>query len=155
VGLPAVVDAMSNAVYRFLADLIVVVHFAYVAFVVLGLVVILLGIVRRWSWVRNFWLRALHLLLIGVVVFESVCGIVCPLTEWEDKLRELAGETVESGTFIGRWAHELLFLDLPPLSIVFTISYCIFGLVVLCTWFLAPPRWPWKKETTTAEKPTG
>ena len=53
---------------RMLADLIVVFHAAYVSFVVFGLVAILLGVVFRWSWVRNLWFRAIHLTVIGIVV---------------------------------------------------------------------------------------
>lgn len=136
----------SATCYRLLADLIVAVHFAYVAFVIVALAVILVGIALRWSWVRNFWFRAIHLLMIAVVVFESLGKIECPLTTWEFRLRELAGETPEEGTFIGRWAHWLLFYNIPPR--VLTICYCCFGLAVLCVWLLAPPRWPWKKRAT-------
>ena len=71
-----------------------------------GLVAILLGGWRKWRWVRNFWFRLLHFLMIAVVVVESLVGIVCPLTDWEDALREKAGETVEQGTFIGRMVHR-------------------------------------------------
>ena len=42
---------------RVLADLIVVLHAAYVSFVVFGLAAILLGVVFRWRWVRNVWFR--------------------------------------------------------------------------------------------------
>jgi hypothetical protein len=143
---------MSPTCYRLLADLIVAFHFAYVAFVVLGLPLIMLGIPLHWSWVRNFWFRVLHLIMIGVVVLESLCGIVCPLTDWEDVLREKAGETIEAGTFIGRLAHRLLFFDIPQGSPVFPICYCLFGLAVLCVWIVAPPRWPWKRSAAAKKK---
>ena len=127
-------------VYRLLADLIVVFHFAYVTFVIAGLAAILLGGWRKWGWVRNFWFRIIHFLMIAVVVVESLGGIVCPLTDWEDALREKAGETVEQGSFIGRMVHRLMFFHCPPG--VLTICYCAFGLAVLATLFLIPPRWP-------------
>jgi hypothetical protein len=130
-------------IYRVLADLIVVLHFAYVAFVVFGMAAILLGIVRRWSWVRNFWFRMIHLAMIAIVVVESLCGILCPLTEWEDRLREASGAPNEPGTFIGRWAHDLLFLDVPHW--VFPVCYVVFGLAVLLAFVVAPPRWPRRK----------
>ena len=78
---------------RMLADLIVVFHASYVSFVVLGLLVILIGAVLRWKWVRNFWFRIAHLAAIGVVVVESLAGIPCPLTVWESQLRRTAGQT--------------------------------------------------------------
>ena len=43
-----------------LADIVVVIHFAYVAFVVLGLVAVLMGYVFKWNWVRNRWFRLTH-----------------------------------------------------------------------------------------------
>jgi hypothetical protein len=130
--------------HRLLADAIVAVHLVYVAFVVLGMAAILIGIARRWSWVRNFWFRTIHLLMIGVVVVESQCGVLCPLTEWEDRLREASGHSSEAGSFVGRWAHELLFVDVPLW--VMSICYAVFGLAVLATYLLARPRWPWGRQ---------
>ncbi len=129
--------------YRFLADAVVAVHFAYVAFVVVGMLLILVGLGLGWRFVRNFWFRSVHFLTIAVVAAESLGGIVCPLTIWEARLREAAGESVVSGSFLGRWAHRLLFYTGPEW--VFTTAYCLFGLLVVLTLLLAPPRWPWRK----------
>ena len=126
--------------YRITADAVVVVHFAYVMFVVLGLLVILAGTALRRDWVRNFTFRLLHLAAIGLVVVESWWGVTCPLTTLEQKLRSLAGETAEEGSFIGRWVHDLLFYEAPEW--VFTICYTAFGLLVLGTFLLSPPRRP-------------
>lgn len=137
------------AFYRCLADVVVVLHFAYVVFVVGGMTAILAGVVLRWRWVRNFWFRGIHFLMIAVVAGESLCGILCPLTEWEDRLRERAGEPpAEPASFVGRWVHELLFVDLPPT--VLSTCYCLFALAVLLTLILAPPRWPWRQERRSA-----
>ena len=127
-------------VYGFLADAVVLLHFAYVVFVVLGMAAILAGIALHWSWVRNFWFRIVHFLLIAVVAAESLCGILCPLTAWEDGLRELAGEPGQPRSFIGYWIDKLLFVNVPPW--VLATCYCVFGLAVLLTLILAPPRWP-------------
>ena len=126
--------------YRVLADLVVVLHAAYVAFVTLGLVVILIGTVLRWNWVRNFWFRAAHLAAIGIVCAEAVLGIVCPLTELENSFRAKAGQAGYAGDFIGYWVRELIFFDAPPW--VFTVCYVAFGLLVAATFLVAPPRWP-------------
>jgi uncharacterized protein DUF2784 len=125
---------------KMLADLIVVFHAAYVSFVVLGLVAILIGAVLRWKWVRNFWFRATHLTAIGVVVLEALFGITCPLTDWEQRLRLSAGEAGYSGDFIGHWAHQLIFYDAEPW--VFTMIYIGFGVAVVGALILAPPRLP-------------
>jgi hypothetical protein len=123
---------------RILADLIVVFHASYVSFVVFGLVLILLGAVMRWQWVRNFWFRIAHLTAIGIVVFESLVGIPCPLTVWESQLRRAAGQAGYSGDFIGYWAHQLIFYRAEPW--VFTMIYILFGVAVLAAFILAPPR---------------
>jgi len=129
--------------YGFWADLVVVFHAAYAGLVVFGMVAILVGIALGWQWVRNFWFRLIHFLMIATVVAESLLGIDCPLTVLEDELRAQAGEAVYPGSFIGRWVHELLFYDVPNWA--FTLAYTLFGLAVLATLILAPPRLPWVK----------
>lgn len=126
---------------RILADLVVVFHLAFVAFVVFGLVAILLGLALGWGWVRNFWFRLLHLAGIGVVAAQAHCGVICPLTILENALRRVAGQETYPGAFVGYWAHRLLFFQAPPW--VFTTAYCAFGLTVLAAFLLGPPRWPW------------
>jgi len=128
--------------YRLAADLILVLHVGYVAFVLLGFVAILLGLLFRQSWARGFWLRMIHLAMILVVVAETVLGVTCPLTTWENSLRRLAGGETYDGDFIAEWLHDLLFLDGPPW--MFTLAYLGFGAAVLLTFLLAPPRLPGK-----------
>lgn len=129
-----------------LADLILVTHALFVAFVVLGLAAILFGKYRRWGWVRNLRFRLLHLAAIGIVVAESWLGLACPLTEWENRAREAAaGGAAYSSSFIQHWLHEILFYDFAPW--VFTLAYTAFGALVLAAWLLVPPERPPRKET--------
>ena len=65
-------------IYGVLADVVLVVHFAFVAYVVLGLLFIWIGRAFRRRCVRNFWFRATHLLAMGIVVAEQVCGVARP-----------------------------------------------------------------------------
>ena len=123
---------------RVLADAIVVIHAAFVAFVVLGMAAILVGMALRWGWVRNAWFRVIHLAAIGVVVLESLAGVACPLTTWERALRQRAGQVAYTGDFVGYWAHRLIFFDAEPW--VFTLAYVLFGAAVLFAFVLAPPR---------------
>jgi hypothetical protein len=127
-------------VHSLLADALVALHVVYALVVVGGELVVLLGAALGWAWVRNFYFRAIHLLMIGVVVAESLLAFACPLTDLEDWLRRQAGQTVEQGTFIGRLAHQFLFLDLP--SWAFRLAYCLFGLLVLATLYWIPPQLP-------------
>lgn len=126
--------------YRLLADLTVIVHAAYVLFVVFGLVAVLIGYLRQWQWIRSLWFRGIHLLMIAVVVLEAQFGITCPLTTWEQRLRALAGQESYRGDFIANLVHDILFFDAEPW--VFTLCYTLFGLVVAATFWLVPPRRP-------------
>ena len=136
---------------KLLADLIVVFHMAYVSFIVFGLAAILVGAALRWGWVRNFWFRAAHLTAIGIVVAEALAGITCPLTDWENQLRLAAGQTGYPGDFVGYWAHRLIFFRADRW--VFTLGYSLFGLAVLGTFLLGPPRWPRRQATTASTTP--
>ncbi|MCA9148893.1 MAG: DUF2784 domain-containing protein [Planctomycetales bacterium] len=127
-----------RTVYQLLADLIVTIHFAYVSFVVVGLLLTIVGGILRWSWVRNVWYRGIHAMMIGVVVLESWCGIVCPLTTFENKLRELAGQETYSDGFIANALHKVMFFNFAPW--VFSLGYTLFGLAVLATFIWIPPR---------------
>jgi hypothetical protein len=137
---------------KLLADLVVVFHAAYASFVVFGLAAILLGIALHWSWVRNFWFRAIHLSMIGIVVIEELAGIKCPLTSWEKQLRRIAGQATYPGDFFGHWAHRLIFYEAKPW--VFTVLYILFGLAVAATFVLAPPRWPGRSVLRQPARPS-
>ncbi len=125
-------------IYRLLADLVVVFHFAYVGFVVVGLILILVGGACGWSWVRKFWFRMIHLASIGVVVVQAWFGVVCPLTTLENWLRAHGSQEPYPGSFIGYWAHEWLFFSAEPW--VFTLAYSLFGLLVLASLVTVRPR---------------
>ena len=125
--------------YRLAADAVLVLHISYVSFVLVGFLLTVVGILARWQWIRNFWFRSLHLAAILLVAAESLLGVICPLTTWESELRKLAGQTAYRGDFIAQWLHDLLFIDAEPW--VFTVCYTLFGLAVLATFVLAPPRW--------------
>lgn len=129
---------MPRTLYHFLADGVLVAHIAFVGFVVIGLLLILLGGVRRWSWVRNRWFRRAHLAAIGIVVVQAWLGIVCPLTTLEMFFREKAGDATYQGTFIAHWLHRLLFFDAPLW--VFTVCYTAFALAVIASWWFVRPR---------------
>lgn len=129
--------------FRIAADLVVVLHMAYVLVVVFGLPAIGWGIARKQEWVRNIWLRGGHLAMIVIVVGEAWAGMTCPLTTWEHQLREAAGQQSYRGAFLANLVHDWLFYDAEPW--VFSILYTLFGLLVVGTFVLAPPRWRAKR----------
>ncbi|MGH7778583.1 MAG: DUF2784 domain-containing protein [Candidatus Binataceae bacterium] len=130
----------DGTVMAALADIVVAIHAAYVAFVVFGFVAIIAGGALGWRWVRNFWLRLAHLLAIAIVLAESLAGISCPLTTLENLLRARADQSVYPGSFIGYWLDRMIFYTAP--GWVFLVLYAGFTLVVVLTFWLVPPRRP-------------
>jgi hypothetical protein len=137
------------SIYKLLADAVVVIHGAYIAFVILALLLILVGRLLGWKWVRNFWFRTIHLLMIAIVVAQALWGILCPLTTLEKHLLVKAGLEPYPRSFIGECVHNLIFYEAEPW--VFTVCYCAFGAVVLATFVLVPPRWPPRKRGAKTE----
>lgn len=123
--------------FSLLADLTLICHVAFTAFVVLTVPLIFIGKFLGWHWIRLKWLRIAHLLAIGVVVVQSWLGIVCPLTTLEMFFRKQAGDATYEGSFIEHWLHQLLFWQGPPW--VFIALYTMFALLIISTWFLVPP----------------
>jgi len=123
--------------YSLLADAVLVVHLLVIIFVIGGLLLILIGYYRHWRWVRNPWFRLLHLGVIAAIVAESWLGAVCPLTVWEDRLRQLAGRQAYGDDFIRYWLRELIFYRAD--AWVFALVYTLFGLLVALALILAPP----------------
>jgi hypothetical protein len=134
--------------YRALADAVLMTHVAFVAFVVVGLFLILIGGICGWKWIRNPWFRAFHLAGIGLVVVQAWLGIVCPLTILEMNLRERAGDETYGGTFIAHWLQRLLYYHASPW--VFVVCYTVFGLAVIGSWLKFRPR-PFRKATGSTE----
>jgi len=138
----------SQAFYAASADAIVAVHTLFVGFVVIGQLLILIGLVCRWKWVRNPWFRLTHLLCIGVVVAEAASDIVCPLTLWERHLRDLSGQTVNDSA-IGWFFNSILFFNMPREFFVWI--HISFGAIVLGTFVFGPPRFC--RKTTVPAQP--
>lgn len=129
---------ISPALAAWLADAVLVLHVGVVAFVVLGVLAIALGGWRGWQWVRVPRWRLAHVVLMGVVALQAWLGALCPLTVWEQALRQRAGEVSHAGSFIEHWLSRLIFFEAPWW--VFVAAYSAFAALVLLLWILVPPR---------------
>ncbi|HAP39087.1 MAG TPA: DUF2784 domain-containing protein [Nitrospira sp.] len=85
--------------YRVGADLILLLHLAFVLFVVTGGLLLV-------KWPRLAWLHLPAAVWGAVVEFT---GWICPLTPLESQLRALAGESATEADFIGRYLPPLLY----------------------------------------------
>jgi Protein of Unknown function (DUF2784) len=86
-------------VFVALADAAVVAHVTFVAFVLLGGVVV-------WRW---RWLAFLHVPAVLWGILVEYGGWICPLTPLEDDFRRRAGLEQYSGDFIAHYVFPLLY----------------------------------------------
>jgi hypothetical protein len=84
---------------RILADLLVLLHFGFVLFVVAGGALVL-------RWPR---LAFAHVPAAVWGAWIELRGGICPLTPWEKSLRERAGEAIYAGDFIGHYVLPVLY----------------------------------------------
>lgn len=112
--------------YRLLADVVVLLHAAFVLFVVFGALLVL-----RWR-----WLAWVHLPAAAWGAVIEIAGWVCPLTPLEIRLRAAGGEAGYAGGFIDHYVVPILY---PPgltrttqilLGIaVLAMNFVLYGLV--------------------------
>jgi len=117
-----------------LAQLVLVVHLAVIAFNLFGLVVIPIGAWRRWRFVHAPGWRIAHLILLAAVALQAVLGRACILTIWQD---ELSGQRSQP-PLIMRWVDQLIFWPLPVWAFA-TAYVAVFAYALALLW-LAPLR---------------
>ena len=85
--------------YRILADLVVLIHFAFIIFAVLG------GILTYW-WKKALWLHIPVVLWAGWIEFT---GGICPLTPLENWLRSRGEQAAYAIDFVGKYILPLVY----------------------------------------------
>jgi hypothetical protein len=125
---------MRRMLYRLLADAVVLVHLAFVAFVVGGALLLLHS--RRWA-----------LLHVPAFVWGALIefkGWVCPLTPLENALRARAGQAGYSGGFIEHYITRVLY----PTGLTRSLEIAL-GVFVLAVNFLLY-WWVWRRSRGAA-----
>ena len=120
-----------------MADVVVLVHFAFVAFVVLG------GLLAL-RWPRIAWLHVPAVIWGALVEFT---GWICPLTPLENRLRRGAGEASYQGDFIAHYILPALYPEdltrtdqLVLGGIALAVNVAVYALVVVRHRRSAPRR---------------
>ncbi|EIK53474.1 hypothetical protein YO5_11660 [Stutzerimonas stutzeri TS44] len=103
--------------YSLGADALLVLHLGFVLFALFGGL-----LVARW----RGWLP-IHLLAMGWAIYVELADRGCPLTHWEQTLRQLAGETGYSEGFIEHYVLPLLYPDWLTLP----VQYVLAGVVLI------------------------
>jgi len=84
---------------RFAADVVVLVHLAFILFVAAGGLLVL-------RWPRLAWMHVPAIIWGALIEFA---GWICPLTPLENRLRAAAGEAAYSGGFIDRYIMPIVY----------------------------------------------
>jgi hypothetical protein len=85
--------------YRILADLVVVAHFSFIAFVTVGSLLVP-------KWPRLLWP---HLAVVAWATAIVTVGFTCPLTTLEQHLRERAGHSSYDGGFVDHYLDGVVY----------------------------------------------
>ncbi len=104
-------------VYLVLANVVVILDLAFVAFV-------LFGGVMAWRWSRVAWL---HLPAVFWGVSIEWTGLLCPLTPLENWLRGQSGTATYEGDFVERYLLPLLY----PEELTRAVQLAIGGFVLI------------------------
>jgi hypothetical protein len=115
--------------YSLLADLVVLVHFAFVAFAVLGGLLVL-----RWQWL--VWLHVPAAIWAAGIEFG---GWICPLTWLEDWLVTMAGGLPAEATFVERYIVPVLYPEKLTRGIQVAMGFAVI-LVNLAIYGILFPR---------------
>jgi hypothetical protein len=102
--------------YRVLADLVVVAHFLFIVYALLGG---LFGLWKKWS----LWVHLPTAAWIAIVAFQ---GWICPLTPLENRLRAAGGALGYEGGFV---EHYLIPVIYPP-GITRTVQLVLGGVAL-------------------------
>ena len=114
-------------IYRLLADVVFLAHLAFVLFVVLGGIAV-------WLRPKLAWL---HVPAVAWGALIEFAGWICPLTPWEQSLRQLAGERGYSGGFVEYYLFPVLYpegltrdVQIALGLIVLTVNVIAYSLIV-------------------------
>jgi hypothetical protein len=113
-----------------LADLVVVLHFLFVLFVVFGGLLVL-----RWPKIAY-----LHLPIATYGVLIEFVGWVCPLTPLEKRLRESAGQQGYEGGFVEHYILPVLYPDGLTRGVQLVLGMLVIGVNVAVYWLVARRR---------------
>lgn len=116
--------------FRGAADLVLVVHFAFVAFVVLGGLLVL-------RWPKVAWVHV-PIALYGATI--EFLGFICPLTPLENSLRRRGGEAGYAGGFVEHYITAALY----PTGLTREIQIAL-GCLVLALNAAIYGYWIWRR----------
>jgi Protein of Unknown function (DUF2784) len=116
-----------------IADAVLAVHVMIILFNALGLLIVPIGGLLGWRFVRIRWWRLLHIALLAAVAIQALAGRACILTLWQ---AALAGAATEPPPLIARLVNAVIYWPLPIW--VFAVLYAAAVGWALCLLWLVP-----------------
>jgi uncharacterized protein DUF2784 len=134
--------------YKILADLVVLTHFAWILFMLWGFILAVCGSISvyllpapkdRWITFFDRWIfRTIHLGGIVYVAFLTVLGKHCPLTIMENELREQYNtELTYHGSFVVHYIEKIVYPEANFL--LFVIPTIIIAVFTVLIFIIRPP----------------
>ena len=103
--------------YRIAADLVLATHLIFIVFVVLG------GLLA----LRYRWVIMIHIPAAVWGAFVEISGRICPLTTWENQLRQSAGDSGYADSFVEHYLLPVIY----PAGLTHSTQIWIAGLVIV------------------------
>jgi hypothetical protein len=120
---------MDSDLAHALARLTLYLHFAVVVFNIGALIVIPLGKIFTWRFVRVLWWRALHAFSMALVAVQAALGQYCFLTLVQSAL-ERAGQAPSKSFWLDEWISAAVYWPL-PLEVFVPLYLAALGLTIL------------------------
>lgn len=113
--------------WRLAADALVLVHLAFILFVMLGGLLV-------WRWPRLCWL---HLPAVAWGIVVEALHLTCPLTPWENQLRRAAGDAGYTGSFVEHYLLPVIYpagltpqIQLVLATVVVLVNASVYGMLL-------------------------
>jgi hypothetical protein len=100
----------------FAADAVMLLHFCFIAFALLGSFLVL----------RKRWIIWLHIPALAWGVWIEASGSICPLTPLENHFRELAGQSTYGEGFISHYLGSVIY----PSGLTRTTQFIMLGVLM-------------------------
>ena len=115
-----------------------VMHFAWILFMLWGFILTLRGFLHKEFFER--WLfRTFHLFGIAYVSVLAIMGKYCPLTIWENTLRAKYDPSLTyPGSFMVRYAEKFVYPDINPLFIQIPTTFI--AIFTVAVFIIRPPK---------------
>lgn len=114
--------------YKVAADVVILIHFLWIGFVILGFPVALYFNSAKW--------RLIHVAAVILMIAMQLTRTICPLTYLEAWLKSGgSANSVYPGAFIAEWVERLIYVEDVTLEKIMYATMAYFALILLSFWF--------------------